>query len=139
MASKLMSRRDSFDKRQELIGISSVALAGVIQVSTSPGPFNIWNLIIGIPLVLVLAVFSRSHSLILVERLALASIWGFTLMSAGGYFLQALYRSLHGLMPIFDALEADWEAPGNYYLAWMMVFSIVAYIILTLRQRPSRG
>ncbi len=134
-----MSHKDSFDKRQELIGISSVTLAGVIQVSTSPGPFNIWNLIIGIPLVLVLAVFSRSHSLVLVERMALASIWGFTLMSAGGYFLQALYRSLHGLRPIFEALDTDWEAPGSYYLAWMAVYSIIAYVILTLRQRPSRS
>lgn len=134
-----MSYKDSFDKRQELIGISSVALAGVIQVSTSPGPFNIWNLIIGIPLVLVLAVFSRSNSLVLVERLALASIWGFTLMSAGGYFLQALYRSLHGLRPIFDVLDADWEAPGIYYLVCMAVYSIIAYIILTSRQRQSRS
>ena len=77
-------------------------LAGVIQVSTSPGPFNIWNIIIGMPLVLVLAVFSRSHSLGFVERMALASIWGFALMSAGGYFLQALYPTLRGLRPAFD-------------------------------------
>jgi hypothetical protein len=134
-----MSYKDSFDKRQELIGVSSVALAGVIQVSTSPGPFNIWNLIIGIPLVLVLSVFSRNHTLILVERMALASIWGFTLMSAGGYFLQALYRLLHGLWPIFNPLDTDWEAPGIYYLVWMMVYSIIAYVVFTLRQRPSRG
>ena len=49
-------------KTQELIGVASVALAGVVQVSTSPGPFTIWNLIIGIPLLLTLTVFSLSLS-----------------------------------------------------------------------------
>lgn len=136
---KFMNHRDSFNKRQELIGVSSVALTGVIQVSTSPGPFNIWNLIIGIPLVLVLAVFSRSHFLSFVERMALASIWGFTLMSAGGYFLQAIYRMMHGIRPYFEVLEPDWEAPGSYYLTWMLVYSILAYVIFTLRQGPSHG
>lgn len=86
------NHRDSFDKKQELIGVVSVALAGVIQVSTSRGPFGIWNLIFGIPLILVLAVFSRNHALSFVERMALASIWGFTTMSASGYFLQSAYR-----------------------------------------------
>jgi hypothetical protein len=36
---------------------------------------------------------------------------------------------------LFDVLDSDWEAPGSYYLACMAVYSIIAYIILTLRQR----
>jgi hypothetical protein len=134
-----MNYRDSFEKRQELIGVASVALAGAIQVSGNKGPFIVWNLIIGIPLVLVLAVFSRSHSLTLIERIAMASIWGFTLMSASGFFLQGLYRFIHGMRPLFKVQTLDWEAPAEYYLMWMVVFAIAAYIWITLRQIPRRG
>jgi hypothetical protein len=120
-------------KTQELIGVASVALAGVVQVSTSPGPFTIWNIIIGIPLLLILAVFSQRHTLSGVEKVSLASIWGFTLMSATGYITQGVYRYTMGLSPIFldrlgTTLVADeWEAPGLYYLLIMIFFSLCAF------------
>jgi hypothetical protein len=69
----------------------------------------------------------------------MASIWGFTLMSASGFFLQGLYRFIHGIRPLFKVQTLDWEAPAEYYLMWMVVFAIAAYIWITLRQIPRRG
>jgi hypothetical protein len=125
-------------KVQELIGIASVALAGVIQVSVTEGPFNFWNIMIGIPLLLILSVFSGSHKLDLNERAALGAIWGFTLTSAMGLLFQTIYRFRFGLQPLlppFPGDDAKWEAPGGYYLVIWAVLSIGAYLYFTLRQK----
>lgn len=132
---------DKNAKTQELIGVASVALAGVVQVSTSPGPFTIWNVIIGIPLLLILAVFSRRHTLSRVEKVSLASIWGFTLMSATGYIAQGVYRFAMGHSPIFldrfgtTPVAGEWEAPGLYYLLIMIFFSLCAFYWFSTRPR----
>lgn len=133
--------KGTHEKTQELIGVASVALAGVVQVSTSPGPFTIWNIIIGIPLLSILAVFSSRHTLNQIEKIALASIWGFTLMSATGYITQAIYRSFANLYPLFPdrlgmtSTAGDWEAPGLYYFLIMTCFSLWAFHYLSGRSR----
>lgn len=124
-------------KVQELIGIASVALAGVIQVSVTQGPFNFWNVMIGLPLLLILSVFSGSHNLNRTERAALGAIWGFTLTSALGLLFQTIYRlwfDLQPLLPPFPDDNAGWEAPSEYYFVIWVVLSIGAYLYFTLRK-----
>jgi len=135
--------KDTNQKTQELIGVASVALAGVVQVSTSPGPFTIWNIIIGIPLLAILAVFSRRHALNRVEKIALACIWGFTAMSATGYITQGVYRYYAKMDPIFPdrlgtaSTVGEWEAPGLYYLVIMIFFSLWSFHYLSTRSRDN--
>lgn len=70
-------------KTQDLIGVASVALASValasvVQLSTASGRFTIWNIMMAIPLLSILAVFSSKHALNQIQKTALASVWGVT-------------------------------------------------------------
>ena len=123
-------------KVQELTGIAGVALAGAIQVFVTEGPFTFWNVMIGVPLLLILSIFSGSYKLNLNERAALGAIWGFTLTLGLGLLFQTIYRLWFGFRPLLPPFPDDpvWEAPGSYYFVIWVVLSIGAYLYFTLRQ-----
>ncbi|MFN9621143.1 MAG: DUF2934 domain-containing protein [Synechococcaceae cyanobacterium] len=128
-------------RTEQLVGVTSVVLAGVVQASASQGQFTIWNTIIGIPLLFMLAAFTGRRNLRTIEKIALASIWGFTAMSGTGYIAQVVYQSFLRLDPITpyrlgaQSTPAGGEVPGQYYLSIMIVFSLCAYYWLSTRPR----
>lgn len=92
-----LSERPSSDR---LVAIGGVALAGIIQVSSSEGPFSFWNVMIGVPLLLLLAIYDPHGQTTQRERIAWAAIWGFTLTSTLGVLFQSVYRMALSLKPI---------------------------------------
>ena len=125
---------------QHFLPIASVALAGIIQISTQTGPFNLWNVMLGLPLVLLLALYSPHQSLSVTETLAWSVTWGLIGVSTSGVFFQAGYRlwnGMSGLMPPFfneHGVElSEWEAPHYYYFGVWLILSGMSYLVFRLR------
>jgi hypothetical protein len=130
---------NSNDNRQNFLAVLGVALAGVIQVSSSEGAFTYWNLIIGIVLCLVLWQYPISNNTPSSEQIALASTWGFTIVSGAGLIFQELYRWANYTwwksLPDFD--EVSKEAPSLYYFILWIITSVIVWFILDKIKRKS--
>jgi len=130
---------DSEHFTQRLVPVAGVALAGIIQVSGSSGPFDLWNVMIGVPLVLLLAAYAPGRMRCR-ERVAWSATWGFTLTSACGVLFQAAYRSAvgrPGVLPPFPEGN-DWEAPSAYYFAIWLVLSVTVFACLGRAPKPKK-
>jgi hypothetical protein len=117
-----------------LLTVLAVVLAGVIQVSSTTGPFTPWNVIIGIVLILALSTYSTSRHAPKRERLALASTWGFLIISGAGWGFQEFYRWANNTwwagLPDF---QSNGDAPDEYYLILWLITSSIAWFVISKR------
>lgn len=120
--------------KQNFLTILGVVLAGVIQISSSTGPFTWWNVIFGVVLSLVLFNYSLPSYPSKREKAALATTWGFIVMSGSGFLFQEIYRWANKTwwraLPEFVPTENGPEAPGGYYFILWIIFSTVAWFVI---------
>ena len=92
--------RSNTQQLPDFIGLVGIVLAGIIQISMTSGPFTFWNVMTGIPLLLLLYVYRPSTNGIIRLIITMATIWGLLLILTSGVILQALYRVVFEHQPL---------------------------------------
>jgi hypothetical protein len=136
-----MDARSQADDRkaEHFWAVIAVVLAGVIQVSSSAGPFGPWNVMIGIVLISVLLTYRVRSNLQGLERVTLATTWGFILISTTGWGWQETYRFAQRMWPTLPNFQSNGEAPGIYYLVLWLIMSSIAFFILRQLSAPQHN
>lgn len=113
------------DNRNALL---AVAVAGIIQVGSTSGPFDWWDLLVGIILVSLLTTYEIPSDLNAKEMLVLASIWGMSLTILFGPVIQR----------VFDVERTGRELPSENYLACWAVATLGAMIFIDMKKKPGK-
>jgi hypothetical protein len=124
---------------QHFLPVAGVAFAGIVQVSSQDGPFSLWNVMIGVPLLSLLAVYEPRDEMSQREILAWSVTCAFTVMSTLGVVFQAAYRLVTGMVGVIPPFVegSDWEAPQEYYFVIWLVLCALSYAYLRARRlRP---
>ena len=105
--------------------ILAVAVAGIIQVSVTEGPFTFWNLMTGVIMGCVLATYRLSQGMSLRESFALAAVWGLVIVIGSGVLIQCLF-------PAWPR-TSNGEIRSEYYLGLWFAFSMVALLVILVK------
>lgn len=114
------------DNRNVLL---AVAVAGIIQVGSTNGPFDWWDLLVGIILVSLLTTYEIPVALDAKEMLVLATIWGVSLTIL---FAPVIQR-------IFDVERTGRELPSENYLACWAVATLGALIFIDMKKPKKKS
>lgn len=113
------------DNRNVLL---AVAVGGIIQVGSTNGPFDWWDLLVGIILVSLLTTYEIPVALDAKEMLVLATIWGASLTIL---FAPVIQR-------VFDVERTGRELPSENYLACWAVATLGALIFIDMKKKPGK-
>jgi hypothetical protein len=115
---------------QTFLSVLALAIAALFQLIVTSGPFNLWHVMSGSIILLILASYRITPALRVSEILALSAAWGLTTLITGGWALQWLF-------PNIPRLE-NGELPGYFVFWWWVLFSSVAAVVVFRRRRMLR-
>lgn len=114
------------DNRNALL---AVAVAGIIQVASTSGPFDWWDLLVGVLLVSLLTTYEIPSDMNAKEMLVLASIWGMSLTILFGPVIQK----------VFDVERSGRELPSENYIACWAVATLGALIFIDMKKPKQKS
>ena len=122
--------RDSFASDNTFLTVLALAVAAVVQIAATSGPFSAWHVMTGSVILFILAGYRVTAALRVSELLALATTWGLTILLTVGVALEWLFPSV--------PRQGDGEIPGYFVFSWWLVFSSIAALVGFLRRRSLR-
>ena len=115
---------------QTFLSVLALAIAALFQIIVTSGPFNLWHVMTGSIILLILASYRLTPTLRAPEVLALSAAWGLTIVITGGVALQWLFPGV--------PREENGELPGYFVFWWWVLFSSISAVVVFLRRRSLR-
>ena len=120
----------AFTSDQTFLSILALAVAALVQISVTQGPFNPWNVMTGSIILFILASYRITPTLRVPEILALASTWGLTMLMTSGIAIQWLFPKVQR--------DNNNELPPGFVFWWWLAFTGVAAVVVFWRRRLRR-
>jgi len=121
---------DSFAADNIFLSVLALAVAAVVQIAATSGPFTAWHLMTGSVILCILAGCRMSPAYPLPALLALSTTWGLTILLTGGVALEWLFPDV--------PRQSNGELPGYFVFWWWLLFSTIAAVVGFLRRRVLR-
>lgn len=132
-------KSDNDNRNDNRNAVLAVAVAGTIQVAETDGPFDCWDMIAGIIMLLILSTYRLRRDSIskeadpnaTINRLVLASVWGLCCTIILGLPVQLIVNHI-------NKQPAGTQVESAIYGAIWVVITTISYIVIEWKQKQFR-
>jgi hypothetical protein len=121
--------------------VLAAAVAGMIQIMSTPGRFTLSSIATGIILISILSTYHVTYEQSNKEVIALSVVWGLAIVITVGvgieYMNDYLVIVLPTKYPDFKRLDVDVFREGTQFIIWSL-FSIGAFIVAYMKRKKAR-